>query len=116
MNGRFVRRLAFLSLALCALLAGGATRVVQDVCGPFADVPPTLCPYVGEMYYLGITAGTSPTTYSPDNPVTRGQAAVFESKGINQAIARSSRRAALGSGSRQHDRRYFSSSGGSRRG
>ena len=48
------------------------------------------------MYYLGITAGTSPTTFSPDSVVTRGQAAVFVSKGVNQAIARSSRRAALG--------------------
>jgi hypothetical protein len=49
-----------------------------------------------EIYYLGITAGTSATTYSPDNPMTRGQAAVFVSKGVNQALARSSRRAALG--------------------
>jgi hypothetical protein len=59
-------------------------------------VSAALCPYVVEMYYLGITAGTSATTYSPDNPVTRGQAAVFVAKGVNQAIARSSRRAALG--------------------
>src|SRR4029453_5281907 len=63
---------------------------------PFTDVSPAICPYVLEMYYLGITAGTSPTTYSPDATVTRGQAAVFVSKGVNQAIARSSRRAALG--------------------
>ncbi|MFY9552523.1 MAG: S-layer homology domain-containing protein, partial [Thermoanaerobaculia bacterium] len=83
-------------LALAAALAGGAVRIVQDQCGPFTDVSPAFCPYVLEMYYLGITAGTSPTTYSPDNPVTRGQAAVFVSKGVNQAIARSSRRAALG--------------------
>jgi len=79
-----------------AITGGAATGVVQDVCGPFTDVSPAFCPYVLEMYYLGITAGTSPTTYSPDNPVTRGQAAVFVSKGVNQAIARSSRRPALG--------------------
>ncbi len=91
-----MRRLLIIPVALVAVLAGGAVRQVQDVCGPFADVSPALCPYVLEMYYLGITAGTSPTTYSPDNPVTRGQAAVFVSKGVNQAIARSSRRAALG--------------------
>jgi S-layer homology domain len=48
------------------------------------------------MYYLGITAGTSATTFSPDNPVTRGQSAVFVSKATNQTLARSSRRAALG--------------------
>jgi hypothetical protein len=81
---------------LAALLTGAATRIVQDQCGPFTDVTPQFCPYVLEMYYLGITAGTSATTYSPDNAVTRGQAAVFVSKGLNQALARSSRRAALG--------------------
>ncbi len=84
------------SLALGVILGGAMMGAVRDLCGPFTDVSPALCPYVLEMYYLGITAGTSPTTYSPDNVVTRGQAAVFVSKGVNQAIARSSRRAALG--------------------
>jgi hypothetical protein len=83
-------------VSVAAIAAGAATGVVQHVCGPFTDVSPAFCPYVLEMYYLGITAGTSPTTFSPDNPVTRGQAAVFVSKGVNQAIARSLRRAALG--------------------
>jgi hypothetical protein len=84
------------SLALATALAGAATGVVQDQCGPFTDVSAALCPYVLEMYYLGITAGTSPTTYSPDATLARGQAAVFVSKGVNQALARTSRRAALG--------------------
>jgi len=91
-----VRRLLGFALGCVALLAGGATRIVQDQCGPFTDVSPALCPYVLEIYYLGITAGTSATTFSPDNPVTRAQAAVFVSKAINQTLARSSRRAALG--------------------
>ena len=90
------RKIILVPLTLAATLAGAATGIVQDQCGPFTDVSPAICPYVLEMYYLGITAGTSPTTFSPDNPVTRGQAAVFVSKGVNQAIARSSRRAALG--------------------
>ena len=85
-----------LLLALCAVLAGGATRIVQDQCGPFTDVTPSFCPYILELYYLGITAGTSATTFSPDDPLTRGQAAVFIAKGLNQSLARSSRRAALG--------------------
>jgi hypothetical protein len=92
----FWRRLALVPIAVLSLLAGGAVARMQDVCGPFTDVTPSLCPYVLEMYYLGITAGTSSTTFSPDNVVTRGQAAVFVSKSINQSIARSSRRAALG--------------------
>ena len=84
------------AIGLSSLVAGGATRIVQDQCGPFTDVSSNFCPFVLEMYYLGITAGTSPTTFSPDNAVTRGQAAVFVSKAVNQVIARSSRRAALG--------------------
>ena len=93
---RLLRGLLVPSLALCALLAGGATTIVQDQCGPFTDVTPGFCPYVLELYYLGITAGTSATTFSPEDPLTRGQAAVFIAKGLNQSLARSSRRAALG--------------------
>ena len=91
-----MRRLLFAPVLLAALLAGGATRVVQDQCGPFTDVTPGFCPYVLELYYLGITAGTSATTFSPEDPLTRGQGAVFIAKGLNQSLARSSRRAALG--------------------
>jgi DNA-binding beta-propeller fold protein YncE len=91
-----MKRLSIVLLTLATALAGAATRIVQDQCGPFTDVSPAICPYVFEIYVLGITAGTSPTTYSPDAAVTRGQAAVFVSKGVNQSIARSSRRAALG--------------------
>lgn len=92
-----VRRASIvMTVALSSLFAGVAVGVVQDQCGPFTDVSPAFCPYVLEMHYLGVTAGTSPTTYSPDNPVTRAQVAVFISKGVNQSLARSSRRAALG--------------------
>jgi hypothetical protein len=92
-----VKRPAFALLVVAAaLLAGGATGIVQDQCGPFTDVTPGFCPYVLELYYLGITAGTSATTFSPDDPLTRGQGAVFIAKGLNQSLARSSRRAALG--------------------
>src|SRR6202521_5548700 len=85
-----------IGLCILALAAGGGMRIVQDTCGPFTDVTPGFCPYVLELYYLGITVGTSATTFSPDDPLTRGQAAVFVSKGLNQTLARSSRRAALG--------------------
>jgi len=84
------------AVCLSAFLAGGAVRRVQDTCGPFTDVTAMFCPYVLEAYYTGITAGTSPTTFSPDIPITRGQSAVFTSKALNQALARGSRRAALG--------------------
>src|SRR4029450_5350979 len=89
-----------LSIAAATLLvafgAGAAVRLVEDACGPFTDVTPTVCPYVLDLFYLGITAGTSATTFSPQNPLTRGQGAVFAAKGLDQALVRSSRRAALG--------------------
>jgi hypothetical protein len=91
-----MKRLLVVIVALAAVFAGGASRIVQDQCGPFTDVTPGFCPYVLELYYLGITAGTSATTFSPDDPLTRGQGSVFVAKGLNQALARSSRRAALG--------------------
>src|ERR1700741_4400717 len=91
-----MRRFRMALLALAALFAGGAVRIVQDQCGPFTDVTPSFFPYILELYYLGTPAGTSATTFSPDDPLTRGQGAVFVAKGLNQALARSSRRAALG--------------------
>lgn len=91
-----MKKLLIPPVLLSALLAGGAVRIVQDQCGPFTDVTPSFCPYILELYYLGITVGTSATTFSPDDPLTRGQAAVFISKGLNQSLARSSRRSALG--------------------
>ncbi len=80
---------------LLASMAGGAGASLLDACGPFTDVSPAQCPFVAELYFLGITAGTSPTTYSPDDSLTRGQAAVFAAKGLDQSLARGSRRAAL---------------------
>jgi len=91
-----MKRLWVVFVALASILAGGASRIVQDQCGPFTDVTPGFCPFILEIYYLGITVGTSPTTFSPDDPLTRGQGAVFIAKGVNQTLARSSRRAALG--------------------
>jgi len=89
------RRFLIAPIVIATLLAGAALGRVSDQCGPFMDVSAAICPYVLEMYYLGITAGTSATTFSPDATVTRGQAAVFVSKSLNQTLARSSRRAAL---------------------
>jgi hypothetical protein len=91
-----MKKLLTIPALLAALFAGGAARIVQDQCGPFTDVTPGFCPYILELYYLGITAGTSATTFSPDDTLTRGQGAVFIAKGLNQSLARSSRRAALG--------------------
>jgi len=45
----------------------------------FGDVPTThpFYPFIEKMAALGITAGCGGGNYCPDNPVTRGQMAVF---------------------------------------
>lgn len=40
---------------------------------PFTDLPDWAAPYVGCAYTLGITQGTSPTTFGPSTPMTAGQ-------------------------------------------
>jgi DNA-binding beta-propeller fold protein YncE len=83
-------------LLLVLIAGGGAASALFAFCGPFTDVGTLICPFVLELYYSGITAGTSSTTFSPNNPVTRGQVAVFTSTALDLSLARSSRRAALG--------------------
>ena len=91
-------RLALAALVATLAVLAGATRGLLADCGPFTDVgagPPNFCPFILELYDLGITAGTSPTTFAPDQPVTRGQMAVFIAKSFDQSLRRS-RRGALG--------------------
>ena len=93
-----MRRLAIAALAAAAFFAGALRALLAD-CGPFVDVgvgPPNFCPFILEIYTLGITAGTSPTTYAPNDPVTRGQMAAFIARSFDQSLRRGSRRAALG--------------------
>jgi hypothetical protein len=81
--------------ALAALLVGG-TGTLTGMCGPFTDVTdPVFCNFILEIYYLGVTAGTTPTTYDPSAHVTRLQMAAFLSREADRVLQRSSRRAAL---------------------
>ena len=50
----------------------------------FTDVPSTsfFFPFIQKMKQVGITTGCSPTTYCPNDPVTRGQMAVFIMRGM----------------------------------
>jgi len=89
------KRLPVVPVVLALAALGGAASALLAVCGPFTDISGPFCPFILQIYYLGITSGTSPTTYSPDDPVTRGQAAVFVARSFDQSIKRSSRRAAL---------------------
>ncbi|HKA37395.1 MAG TPA: hypothetical protein VKH43_11295, partial [Thermoanaerobaculia bacterium] len=54
------------------------------------------CPFVLEIFYLGITTGTTATTYSPAANVTRVQMAAFLSRSVDGVLRRGSARAILG--------------------
>ncbi len=85
---------AFAASVLVVLL--GASSILFGVCGPFTDVAAdAFCPFVLEIFTLGITTGTTPTTYDPTSNVTRLQMAAFLSRSVDGALNRGSRRAAL---------------------
>src|SRR5215831_11050050 len=89
------RVLALVSIVFTALLGGGAGALL-GTCGPFTDTAnDAFCPFILEVYYLGITTGTTPTTYSPADNVTRTQMAAFLSRSVDGVLKRGSRRAAM---------------------
>jgi hypothetical protein len=83
-----------LVIAVAVLI--GAGNGLLGVCGPLVDVAgDAFCPFVLEIFYLGITTGTSPTTYDPTSNVSRLQMAAFLSRTVDRALQRGSRRSAL---------------------
>ena len=85
-----------LVVALAASVALGASAGLLGVCGPFADVAAdAFCPFVLGIFTLGITTGTTPTTYDPSSSVTRLQMAAFLSRTVDGVVRRGSRRAAM---------------------
>ena len=105
------RRFVLFEAVVVALILAltGALRLVKAdtaTCGggmitlPFNDILSSpnssgfFC-FIAQIYFQGVTVGTSATTYSPDNPVTRGQMAVFLARTEDLALKRGSRRAAL---------------------
>src|SRR5262245_5118967 len=87
------RVLAPLCIAWAAVISGGTSILFGD-CGPFTDVT-TFCSNVLEVFYLGITTGTTATTYDPTSNVSRLQMAIFLSRSADKLLQRGSRRAAL---------------------
>jgi Repeat of unknown function (DUF6923)/S-layer homology domain len=98
-----LRSAVILSLTI-ALLLLTSSRLPADTgtCGgaivtlPFTDVGGNFffC-QIAEAYFSGLTNGTSPTTYSPSDSVTREQMAAFITRTQDSALRRGSRRAAL---------------------
>ena len=84
-------------LALAAAVLGGSAAVLTGLCGPFTDVSAdAFCPFVLEIFTLGITTGTTATTYDPASNVSRLQMAAFLSRTVDNVLKRGGRRAALG--------------------
>src|SRR5688572_20416091 len=62
---------------------------------PFTDVPSSnsfFC-FIASAYFSGLTNGTTATTYSPSQTVTREQMAAFVSRTMDQSLKRGSQRA-----------------------
>jgi DNA-binding beta-propeller fold protein YncE len=90
------RSLSLVCVAVVAALLGGAGSALLGLCGPFTDTAnDAFCPFILEIYYLGITSGTSATTYDPTSNVNRTQMAAFLSRSVDDVLKRGSRRAAL---------------------
>ncbi len=76
----------------------------QELCGgvdypfPYTDVSgvgAAFCPGIMEAYVTGVSKGTTPTTFSPNETVTRVQMTTFLQRSLDQGLTRASRRAAL---------------------
>jgi hypothetical protein len=103
LNRSIVIRVVVL-ISLMASLTVLSTRLQADTgsCGgatttlPFTDVQGNVffCQIAG-AYFSGLTNGTSATTYSPSQNVTREQMAAFTTRTMDQSLKRGSRRAAL---------------------
>ncbi|HKF44687.1 MAG TPA: S-layer homology domain-containing protein [Thermoanaerobaculia bacterium] len=92
---RSIRPLFLSFLAAGAVLVGAGGALLGD-CGPFTDVTDAaFCPFVLELFTLGITTGTSATTFDPTANVTRLQMAAFLSRTVDGVLLRGSQRAAL---------------------
>ena len=92
------RRSAARAMSVVLVLSLGAASSLIGTCGPFTDVAAdAFCQFVLEIFYLGITTGTTATTYDPASPVSRLQMAAFLSRSVDTALKRGGRRAALGS-------------------
>jgi DNA-binding beta-propeller fold protein YncE len=103
-NRRLVTLRISLVLLLVVSLVVTSTRLqAQTGCSPslglpFTDLgnlPSGFCQAVAEAYFSGLTSGTTATTYSPDDLVTRAQMAAFITRTMDQSLRRGSRRTAL---------------------
>src|SRR5580693_6469984 len=86
-------------LAALILAIASTTAFASEPCGtgnypfPYTDVASVtdpFCPGIMEAYVTGVSKGTSPTTFSPDDPVIRLQMTTFLQRALDQALVRTS--------------------------
>ena len=83
-------------ILIAVALLSGAGSALPGTCGPFTDVSDMVfCPFVLEIFTLGITTGTTPTTYGPNTAVSRLEMAAFLSRTVDTVLKRGSLRAPL---------------------
>src|SRR5437868_8479660 len=96
-----VRLVAIIVLIASITILSSKIQADTGSCGgvtitlPFNDVmaSPFFC-QIAAAYYSGLTNGTTATTYSPTQTVTREQMAAFISRTLDQSLKRGSKRAA----------------------
>ena len=98
-------RQAFQYIAVVAFAMTAAAGAHAALCGtgsypfPYTDVASVndaFCHGIMESYTLGVTKGTTATTFSPNQNVDRTQMTTFLQRSIDQSLRRSSRRNVLG--------------------
>jgi hypothetical protein len=99
-----LRRLLLLVGFGVAGAIGIAPLQAQNLCGgvdypfPYTDVASigaAFCPGIMEAYVTGVSKGTTPTTFSPNETVTRVQMTTFLQRSLDQGLSRTNRRSAL---------------------
>jgi hypothetical protein len=95
-----VRAVAIITLIASLTILSNKIQADTGTCGgvtitlPFNDVmaSPFFC-QIAAAYFSGLTNGTTATTYSPTQTVTREQMAAFISRTLDQSLKRGSKRA-----------------------
>src|SRR5262245_15673762 len=91
---RLLRLATALGAGMLAILAGAAAPLL-GTCGPFVDTAnDAFCPFIFEVFVLGITTGTTATTFDPTSAVNRTQMAAFLSRTVDRTLQRANHRAA----------------------
>jgi YVTN family beta-propeller protein len=97
--GNTLHLVAALAVAAFGSSAHATLCGTSDYPFPFTDVGNVIdvfCRGIHEAYVLGVTLGTTATTFGPDQDVTRSQMTTFLQRSVDQGLKRSNRRGALG--------------------